>query len=95
MSKSTEKELSELHGAVARVLKNQLEETIVITDENGEQKEVAVATPATLGVAIKFLKDNDITASVEDDDNLGELSDMLKQKRENRGRGLRLATVSE
>ena len=93
MAKSTEQELSELHGAIARVLLNQISETITITDDNGESSVVAVATPATLGVAIKFLKDNDITASIADDENMNELDELLKRKREKRG--LRLASSSE
>ena len=93
MAKSTEQELADLHGAIARVLTSQISETIMMTDEQGRETEVAVATPATLGVAIKFLKDNDITASIADDENLSELDDMLKKKREKRG--LRLASSSE
>jgi hypothetical protein len=93
MARSTEQELSALHGEVARVLISQLSETITMTDENGESSVVAVATPATLGVAIKFLKDNDITASIADDENMNELDDMLKRKREKRG--LRLASSSD
>jgi len=93
MARSTEQELSALHGEVARVLISQLSETITMTDENGEESVVAVATPATLGVAIKFLKDNDITASIADDENMNELDEMLKRKREKRG--LRLASSSD
>ena len=93
MARSTEQELSALHGEVARVLISQLSETITMTDENGESSVVAVATPATLGVAIKFLKDNDITASIADDENMNELDEMLKRKREKRG--LRLASSSD
>jgi hypothetical protein len=93
MARSTEQELSALHGEVARVLISQLSETITMTDENGAESVVAVATPATLGVAIKFLKDNDITASIADDENMNELDDMLKRKREKRG--LRLASSSD
>jgi len=93
MARSTEQELSALHGEVARVLISQLSETITMTDENGEKSVVAVATPATLGVAIKFLKDNDITASIADDENMNELDEMLKRKREKRG--LRLASSSD
>ena len=85
MSKSTEDELSSLHGAIAKVLIDQITETIVIQEEDGAEKEIYTVTPATLGVAIKFLKDNDITTSIEDDDNLGELDDLLKKKREKRG----------
>ncbi len=94
MSKGTETQLSELHGIVAEVLRKQLEETVDITnEETGVTETVMTATPATLGVAIKFLKDNDITSSIEDDDNLQELDELLKKKRE--GRGLRLAAVNE
>jgi len=93
MARSTEQELSELHGAIARVLISQLNETITITDDDGIEAVVATATPATLGVAIKFLKDNDITASIADDENMNELDDMLKRKREKRG--LRLASSSD
>ncbi len=93
MARSTEQELSELHGAIARVLISQLNETITITDDDGMEAVVATATPATLGVAIKFLKDNDITASIADDENMNELGEMLKRKREKRG--LRLASSSD
>jgi hypothetical protein len=84
MSKSTEQELSELHGAVAKVLKRQIEEEITVVDEDGVSQRLNTASPATLGVAIKFLKDNNITTSIEDDENLGELDELLKSKREKR-----------
>jgi len=93
MAKSTEQELATLHGAIARVLISQISETIMMTNELGVEAEVSVVTPATLGVAIKFLKDNDITASIADDENMSELDDMLKKKREKRG--LRLASSSD
>tara|TARA_R110000851_G_scaffold154037_1_gene296149 strand:- start:295 stop:585 length:291 start_codon:yes stop_codon:yes gene_type:complete len=93
MSKSTEQELSTLHGVVAQVLTAQISETIEMTDEVGKQVTVHTATPATIAAAIKFLKDNDITASVADDDNLGALDEMLKKKRTKRQ--LKLASVTE
>lgn len=90
MSKAAEKELSELHGIVARVLRSQLEDTIVVS-EDGETKELPTASPAVIAQAIKFLKDNDITATVEDDENLSALEEALKAKREKR----RLRVVGE
>jgi len=85
MGKSTEQELSALHGEVARVLSTQLRETITVIDEaTGEQQELLTATPAVVSAAIKFLKDNDITASIEEDENLGELEEMLAAKRNKR-----------
>lgn len=92
MAKGSESQLSELHGVIAKVLKDQLSERITITDEEtGEEREIYTATPATLAQAIKFLKDNDITVSVEDDENLSELDELLKKKREKRT--LRLAAA--
>ena len=92
MAKGSEGQLSELHGAIAQVLKDQISERITITDEDtGETREIYTATPAVLAQAIKFLKDNDITVSVEDDENLSELDELLKQKREKRS--LRLAAA--
>jgi hypothetical protein len=85
MSKATEGKLSKLHGKVAQVLMEQLEDTISIVDESGEEREIPSASPATLAQAIKFLKDNEVTATIEEDENLNGLADMLKEKREKRG----------
>lgn len=93
MGKSTENELSELHGAIARVMTQQVLEEITITDEEGNVQTIMNASPALLGVAAKFLKDNNVTASIEDDENLGELAESLRQKRAKRG--LRLAGGTE
>lgn len=94
MAKATEDELSALHGAVARVLREQLEEKAVITDsDTGEEREVSMATPAMIAAATKFLKDNNVTASIEDDENLSELQDQLEKNRKKRK--LRLASGGE
>ena len=85
MNKADEKQLEGLHGQVAKVLNSQISETMVIKDEEtGEEQEVFTATPATVTAAIRFLKDNDVTASIEDDDNLSELKGQLQEKRERR-----------
>ena len=93
MSKATEDKLSNLHGKVAQVLMEQLEDTISIVDESGEERAIPSASPATLAQAIKFLKDNEVTATIEEDENLNGLADMLKEKREKRG--LRLVAGEE
>ncbi|MCP4829619.1 MAG: hypothetical protein GY889_12185 [Proteobacteria bacterium] len=86
MTKATEEKLSALHGAVATVLTDQLTETIeVLDEETNTTKTIYAASPAVMAQAIKFLKDNDITASIEDDSNISGLADMLKEKREKRG----------
>lgn len=70
MSKATEDLLNTLHGRVAQTLIQHIDDEEV--------------SPAMMAQAIKFLKDNDITTSIETDDGLNTLSDALKAKREKR-----------
>jgi hypothetical protein len=65
MSAASDKDLGTLHSVVARVLKDQLE---------GEP------TAAVLGAAITFLKNNNITATSENEE-LSALKDELAKKR--------------
>lgn len=89
MSKATEKALGSLHGAVAKVLTAQVlhekEETEFDEDGNeiGTGEVVFDASPATIAAAIKFLKDNSITADMETEENMNNLREALakKQKR--------------
>ena len=91
--KATEQLLAELHGAVAKTLTAQVSKQVedVTYDEDGNEVKtgemVYVASPATLAAAIKFLKDNSITADVEVNENLNSLRDTLanKQKRSRLG----------
>lgn len=95
MSKTTEAAMNALHGAVATVLQEQLsykeESTMINADGEivGTGEERFVATPATIAAAIKFLKDNDITVDITQDENLNGLKDTLakKQKRSRMGSG--------
>lgn len=88
-NKASETALNGLHGAVARVLTAQLEHTEEETkiNEDGELEntgqEVFTASPATIAAAIKFLKDNQISCDVEQDENMSNLREALakKQKR--------------
>lgn len=68
--KATEDVLNKLHGQVAINLIS------AVTDDE--------VSPAMMAQAIKFLKDNDITASIADDENMSSLAEELKKKRENR-----------
>ena len=68
--KATESELNNLHGSVCRLL------TTHVSDPD--------CPPIFTGLAIKFLKDNEITASIADDTDANSLSEALKQKREKR-----------
>jgi len=66
MSKATEAALSTLHGVVAAELTRRILES--------------EATAADIGAAIKFLKDNHITASIEDNQALSDLKQKLDEK---------------
>ena len=86
MSKASEKLLGDLHGAIARVLTEQIlmteEETIINlegeVETTGEQ--LFSCVPATMATAIKFLKDNAITCDVTVDVNMGNLAEALSKK---------------
>jgi len=72
---TSRKELEELHVLVAQSYKNRIEQDIadnIPTDA------------ATLSGAVKFLKDNAITADPADLDDLAELRDQLKEQAEKR-----------
>lgn len=83
MSKATETELEALHAVVAAVLKAQLQATSTIIGEDGEEVEMSLVTPAIIAQAIKFLKDNNITATLEQGSDMESVRDMLagKQKK--------------
>jgi len=91
--KASERKLSELHGVVAEVLTAQLqqEEECTKINEDGEIEATGetryTVSPATIAAAIKFLKDNDISADIETNQNMTGLKDALekKQKRSRMG----------
>ena len=87
--KGTERELSDLHGLVARKLTEKLEETVTITNEDGETETINTATAQDIATAITFLKHNNITASVADDENLQGLEEKLAENRKRRPTTLR------
>ena len=78
--RATEDKLGDLHGVVAQYL------TIAIQSGN--------ASPAVLGAAISFLKNNSITASPSTNEALNRLSQTLQERRTKRG-GLTPAAAKE
>lgn len=69
MSRATEDQLNLIHKLLAAA------HISVLSDE---------PTAGDLQAAAKFLKDNDITASIENNDDMLELEESLKRKREKR-----------
>ncbi len=63
---ATEEALARLHATVAKVIAEQLNETLVLNQDDvdnagAEEERMYTASPALLTVATRFLKDNDIT----------------------------------
>lgn len=80
-------DLKDLHSLIARSLNQRITQDM----EDGLPTDAA-----TLGAAIKFLKDNNVSADPADADDLSALRDKLKQQAEQRRAGrsnvLQLAT---
>ncbi len=70
MSKASTTELESLHAEVAKELKRR-----ITANE---------ASAADIGAAIKFLKDNSITAVIEDNSTMAALQEKLRARREKR-----------
>ena len=70
-SKASENTLSTLHSKVAEVLIDNLE------TEDGPN-------PSIISIAVKFLKDNEITCSIKDNQDMESLNESLKAKRAKR-----------
>lgn len=73
--------MSQLHSALAAMLLKMLEEGVPVGTDDAGEVIFRAPTAAELGVVVTFLKSNNITASVSDNDALKELQDKLMGKR--------------
>lgn len=92
MTKASDKDLGLLHGALARAMIQQLKSTddaAALIDEYHDElpgdvlaflEKQSSANPALLSAITKFLKDNNITCSIEDSDEMSELAQRLANK---------------
>lgn len=71
-------ELQDLHSLIARSLNKRIQQ---------DMEDDLPTDAATLGAAIKFLKDNNVSADPADADDLTALRDKLKQQAEQRRAG--------
>lgn len=71
-------DLQELHSLIARSLNQRITQ---------DMEDDLPTDAATLGAAIKFLKDNNVSADPADADDLSALRDKLKQQAEQRRAG--------
>lgn len=97
MSKATETELSTLHRKVAESMISALDQSdratrLLLKYVGGDEmvlpddilrflEEVKEVNPSLLTSATKFLKDNNISCDMGEDENLSELENRLKEKR--------------
>ena len=75
---ASDKQLGELHQAVAVALQEQV---VGYEEQTDEGTKTVRPSPALLGAAIAFLKNNNITADATDNAALRELSDALSARR--------------
>lgn len=71
-----------MHSALASLLVKMLEEGVPVETEEGIT--YRHPTAAELGVAVAFLKNNSITADIEDNDELTQLAERLRAKSKSR-----------
>jgi hypothetical protein len=96
---ATEKALAGLHATLAKVIDDQLSDTMVINSEEVEKEgadevRMYTASPALLTVAARFLKDNDVTADVgESADGMSKIQKRLIEMEQSRGKVIRLADL--
>ena len=73
--------LKELHAELARQLLDVVKNGVPVSDKEGDEVGTRKATAAELAVAVTFLKNNDITADLNDSDATKELRDALEARR--------------
>ena len=73
--------LKELHAELARQLLDVVRNGVPVFDKEGDEVGTRKATAAELAVAVTFLKNNDITADLNDSDATKELRDALEARR--------------
>lgn len=78
---ASDKTLGELHKQVAAALTEQVAGYTVVEDD---VEKLVRPSPALLGAAIAFLKNNNITADVEDNAALRDLGEALKARSKKR-----------
>lgn len=73
--------LKALHSVLAEQLLDMLKNGVPVFDKEGSESGTRKATAAELAVVVTFLKNNDITANLDDSDATKELRDALEARR--------------
>lgn len=78
--RASEDALDGLHNAIAGELKSILTEGKVVIDKDSGETEHVTADPAYFSAAIRFLKDNGVTAVLKPGGEMQQLIDALNEK---------------
>ena len=81
MSGASEALLKELHSELAAQLLDIVRNGVPLFDKEGEECGTRKATAAELSVAVAFLKNNEITANLDDTDATKALREALEARR--------------
>lgn len=73
--------LKELHAQLAHELLDIVRNGVPVFDKEGNERGTRKATAAELSVAVAFLKNNEITADLNDSDATRELREALEARR--------------
>lgn len=73
--------LKSLHAAIAEQLLDMVTNGVPLFDKEGKEVGTRQATAAELAVAVTFLKNNDITANLDDTDATKALREALEARR--------------
>ena len=78
---ASENILKELHAQLAQELLDIVRNGVPVFDKEGNESGTRKATAAELSVAVAFLKNNEITADLNDSDATRELREALEARR--------------
>ena len=73
--------LKELHAVLAEQLLDMIQNGVPVFDKEGNESGTRKATAAELAVAVTFLKNNEITANLDDSDATKALREALEARR--------------
>ena len=73
--------LKALHAVLAEQLLDMIQNGVPVFDKEGNESGTRKATAAELAVAVTFLKNNEITANLDDSDATKALRDALEARR--------------
>ena len=81
MAAASDATLKALHAVLAEQLLDMIQNGVPVFDKEGNESGTRKATAAELAVAVTFLKNNEITANLDDSDATRELREALEARR--------------